>query len=153
MNAFLSKTARDVVELSSRNWWNEVYENTPVIELVKLLSSPNLHRVAVLNEQKKVCNIVSQMDLLVFIYNNRENFPLLREPVSTWNKERTVESIEWNSALAEGKGVHCKTDAKLAFKKIWESEVTGIAVLDDDGKLVGNISASDLKVIFATISV
>jgi CBS domain-containing protein len=33
-----------------------------------------------------------------------------------------------------------------AFKLIWDNEVSGVGVVDDNGKLVANISASDLKV-------
>jgi len=32
-----------------------------------------------------------------------------------------------------------------AFRKIWELQVTGLAVVDDQGHLVANISASDIK--------
>jgi len=32
-----------------------------------------------------------------------------------------------------------------AFKLIWESRVSGIAVVNSSGKLVGNVSTSDLK--------
>jgi len=32
-----------------------------------------------------------------------------------------------------------------AFRLIWEKSVTGIAVVDDTGKLVATVSASDLK--------
>ena len=35
-----------------------------------------------------------------------------------------------------------------AFKIICDNQVSGIAIVDSNGKLVGNISASDLRVIF-----
>jgi len=31
-----------------------------------------------------------------------------------------------------------------AFKRIWEKQISGLAVVNDEGKLVANISASDL---------
>jgi len=134
LNSFLSKTAKDVVELSSRNWWNELSDDAALPQLIGVLSNQNAHRVAVLNDKKKVYNIISQMDVLLFIFQNQANFTdLMEEPISQWLKAKKVETVCWEQTMAE------------AFKTIWESEVTGVGVVDDDGKLVGNISASDLK--------
>jgi len=134
LNSFLSKTAKDVVELSSRNWWNELQETASLPQLISVLSNQNAHRVAVLNEKKKVYNIISQMDVLSFLFQHQSTFPQMMEaPISQWISDKKVETVSGDQTLAE------------AFKTIWESEVTGVGVVDDDGKLIGNISASDLK--------
>lgn len=40
-----------------------------------------------------------------------------------------------------------------AFKLLHESNVTAVAVIDDEGKLMGNISASDLRVVSLTSNI
>ena len=103
VNTFLSKTAKDVVELSSRNWWQEISETTTIKELVHLLSHFNVHRISILNGQNKVTNIISQMDLLVFLYNNHNHFPhIMNETVKNIFSEKKIESIKWNQTMTEG---------------------------------------------------
>jgi len=58
----------------------------------------------------------------------------MNERVESWMQNlRTVETINVNDILVE------------AFKKIWDNKVSGLACVDEDGKLKGNVSASDLR--------
>lgn len=56
-----------------------------------------------------------------------------------------VSDTEWANRVVHS--INMKESVLDAFKAIWDTEVTGLAVLNDNGQLVGNISASDLKVL------
>jgi CBS domain-containing protein len=71
-----------------------------------------------------------------FLFENRSNLePLMSRRLDELWKfgEKRVESIHWDKFVID------------ALVKLEESGVSGIAVTDDEGKIVGNISASDLK--------
>ena len=61
---------------------------------------------------------------------------LLAENMDSWipTHHKNVYTINMNDSVYS------------AFYRIWEREVSGLAVVDDHGRLVANISASDIKV-------
>merc|ERR1712232_1054134 len=100
----------------------------------------NIHRVAVLDGGGEVDGMVSQSDVIGFVSNGlAAMFPDLsvagieQERVGNWDKVFSVTS---------------KDPAMAAFELIHDLKVHGVAVVDaENGKLIGNISASDLRVI------
>jgi CBS domain-containing protein len=132
MEEFAEKKVKDLLNISGRNNWCSVDYKAPLVTLTSFLSKPNFHRIVVLNEVKDVVGIISQSKLVEVLYNKRES---LSDKLKITAKELArspVESIDMNKFVID------------AFRKIWDQQVTGIAVVDEQGKLVGNISASDL---------
>jgi CBS domain-containing protein len=134
MEEFAEKKVKDVLNISLRDQPRAIQYNAPLTELMTMLSQKNVHRVAVTNEVKDVVGMMTQSRLVEYLYNNKDK---LKEKMTVTNAStiahKPVETINMNEFVIE------------AFKKIWEKEVSGIAVVDNDGKLVGNISASDLN--------
>jgi len=132
---FLNKKAIDVVEMSARNIWQEISERALLLDMLALLSHPNIHRLAVIDDNKKVIALITQTDVVQFLFQNRTRLgDIISSPIKSWSQVKHVESIEVNDTLAD------------SFRIMWEHEISGVAVVDKDGSLVGNISASDIKI-------
>jgi len=75
--------------------------------------------------------MITQSKMIEFLYKRRSNWTdIMHQRVQ--NLQKSVESINMKEFVIE------------AFKRIWEKQISGLAVVNDEGILVGNISASDL---------
>jgi len=92
------------------------------------------------NDNHEITGLISQSAVVRFFWSRRSQFDdkfknFLQEKVEDWTHihQQKLYSINLNEHVYE------------AFKKIWDLKVSGLAVVDDSGKLVANISASDIK--------
>lgn len=94
----------------------------------------NKHRVCV-KDGDEVVAVLSQFGVLKFLHGVLPNYPhMASKKLSEWHSlsDNVLFVLESDSAID-------------AFNLLIEKKVTGLAVVNDDGKLVGSISASDLK--------
>lgn len=124
-----------------RNIWKEIRASAPLYDLVQLMGSEqNHHRVAVLAaDSEEVVGVISQSRLIEF-FNTEINTPAL--------KDLNIVSSEWYKNLSANrdlKTVNSKLDAYSAFRTLHSDQISGLPVINDDGELVGTISASDIK--------
>jgi len=129
MEEFAQKPIKDIMEISGRNRWVNITctdsLNNLIIELAKQ------HRVVVINESKQIVGLLTQTKLIEFLFKRRKDWPeVMQQRVQ--NLQKPVESINMKEFVIS------------AFKKMWEKEVSGLAIVDNNGTLVGNISASDI---------
>jgi len=129
MEEFAQKTVKHLPDISGRNHYVSISNTASLNELLTALSKA--HRVAVINDSKDIIGLITQSKMIEFLYNRRSQWTdILHQRVH--NLQKPVESINMKEFVIEG------------FKRIWEKQVSGIAVINDDGKLVSNLSASDL---------
>jgi CBS domain-containing protein len=129
MEEFANKPVKDLLDISGRNQWIFVSYKDPLSKLLHLLSTK--HRVAVIDESNAFVGLITQSKFVEFISKNPGMFKQeFNKKVQ--NLQKPVESINMKEFVIE------------AFKRIWDKQVTGLAVVNDDGTLVANISASDL---------
>jgi len=129
MDEFAKNPIKDIMDISGRNAWIYISYNSSLNELMRLLSK--VHRVAVIDEAGDVIGLITQSRMVEFLYKRRNDWTdVMKEKVH--KLEKNVETINMKEFVIE------------AFKRIWDKEVTGLAVVNNDGKLVANISASDL---------
>jgi len=145
MEEFTRKPVKDLMFISGRGQWKSIIESASLLELSRLLSERDLHRVSVLEESNseknysksegKVIGIVSQWMLVEFLFKNRAYLPesILKEKIESMARLNEVENINYCEFMIRG------------FQKIWDREVSAIAVVDEQERLVGCLSASDLK--------
>jgi len=140
MESFAKTKVKHLLDLSGRNPWVTIHERKPFAQLVLMLSDKHTHRVAVINDRHEVCGLVSQSAVVRFFYAQRDKFDdrfknVLHEKVEEWTHvhQQRLYSISMNEHVYD------------AFRKIWELKVSGLAVVNDHGQLVANISASDIK--------
>jgi len=130
---FQYHSASYVRNLSLEDEWVVVNWNLSVSDAV-----PNLighkHRVAVVDPDGKIVNVLSQLDIVVFLANCRDVIALLQVPIQNHP-----------SLIGEDVVSHSKDHSMLsALLSCYNNGVNGLAVLDEHGKIVGNLSASDL---------
>jgi len=137
MQEFLDTPVKELFDLSGRNEWHSLPEGSSNLRLIQTLAQPNVHRVAITdNNNKELLAVVSRTNIVEVLYNNRKSIQKkLEEKVSDFylNNCHHVEALHENDTLIEG------------FRTLWEKRVCGIAVLDNSGTLVGCLSSSDLK--------
>jgi CBS domain-containing protein len=136
MDEFTSKRVGDLIGISGRNEWKPISYNAPLTQVLQILSDPNIHRVPVVNERNDVVGIITQSLIVNFINSNRGRLgkSFLNEKVGDCFLRTKVHTVNSEEFLIE------------AFRKIFENNITAVAVVDREGKFIGAISPSDLKV-------
>jgi CBS domain-containing protein len=137
-----------IVNISGRNRWRPIDRRAPLRILFDTLSLPDVHRVPVVDNkegkpEQKVLGLVTQSQVLGWLWEQREKegFPqdIRRLKLKNWKSPVICGTdmlwlVEKETALAE------------AFHTIKRQRVTGVGVVNEAGELMGNVSASDIKV-------
>jgi len=131
---FASRNAGDILNFSGRNPWNDLSYKAPFNEVLDLLSK-TAHRVAITNEQIDIVGLITQSRVIRFFKDHKDIFSerLSRKVGELWGDKRVVYSVGLNNFVID------------ALKKMREHKVSGLAIIDENGKLIGNISAGDLR--------
>lgn len=122
--------------LSRKHQFHPVSANETLLPVVQTLAK-GLHRVPVVDEQGRVKHIISQSSIIQFVAKHAKAIkPLLTATIeSTKIGTRPVITVPDSSTAAE------------VFKTIATKNLSGIGVVDPHGKLVGNTSGSDMKMV------
>jgi len=91
------------------------------------------HRMAIFNPRGHIIHIISQSDVVGF---------LAQHSLGALGKKTVAELGLVTGAVV---CVPHTTIAADAFSALYEKKVSGVAIVDDQGVLVGNVSASDLR--------
>jgi len=114
-----------------------------VYDVVKVFIDPRrrnrLHRVAVVNydepQHPSIVNVLSQSDLIALAVANLHLFPdsLISQPLSSLG-------------VIHGT-LMCRIDSPFVdtLEVLYRNRVSGVALVDQDGHISGNLSASDLR--------
>ncbi len=128
-----------LLNASGRDEFHSVSPNSHLYQLIQILSKAGVHRVLVeqLHNRCLYTGLLTQSDLAQWLYDNRDKAgPLMHTPVrELWP------ASEGNSIVC----VNYKQSLYEAFSKMVEQEVSAVAVVDNKGSLVANLSASDIK--------
>jgi len=134
---FANEPCGSIVDLSKRNPYLPVDQRAPVTQAIEMMIKWRVHRVPVVDASGELLTIVTQSHVTRLIYKWIARFEQLADS--------SVEQLK----LGYGDVITVRQDeeAIAAFRSIHEHGVSAVGVVDGDGKLVGNVSASDLKVI------
>eukprot|EP01126_Amoeba_proteus_P056286 TRINITY_DN7058_c0_g1_i5.p1 TRINITY_DN7058_c0_g1~~TRINITY_DN7058_c0_g1_i5.p1 ORF type:complete len:336 (-),score=57.57 TRINITY_DN7058_c0_g1_i5:192-1199(-) len=130
----------DILNYSQVNLPVFVEEDSSLKELIRVFMDPHnyyrLHRVAVTNATGDFLNVVSQSDIISFVYRNLDHFP-------AWKKDLKLGSM---SGLIRSP-VMVRVDSPFydTLETLCKNKISGLALVDEEFKLCGNISASDLR--------
>jgi len=94
------------------------------------------HRILISNDQGKLTNVITQSRVVNYL------LPSLESP-SKANKSLKELKIGFKDVVSINK----KAMAFHAFKLMKEKKVSAVAVVDDHGRIVGNISVNDIKLL------
>jgi len=137
---FQKKTVGEVMQypLSRRNPFHPVAKGYSLWTAIEVLArEPGCHRIPVIDQNRNLVNMITQTQIIDWLVRNMDKMgPLKDKPLSTIpSSHSTVVRVHQDEIALE------------AFKEMRYKNISGVAVVDDDGKLVGAISQTDLKLI------
>jgi len=133
---FSLKSVANLVDFSGRNPFLGTLEETPIISILPIFAK-GIHRMAVTNQQDDIIGVLSQSDIIQFLAKNTSGLGS--------KANSTLEEL--GCAYKDVVKVKSDTITFEAFKLIQTSKVSGVAVVDSDDVIIGNLSASDLKIL------
>jgi CBS-domain-containing membrane protein len=119
--------------LSTKSPFFSVYRSETIEELLMLFGR-GIHRVAVTDEADNILHIVTQSTVVGYIAEHNQHLGKL--------VDLTMQELGF---LKKVFTVNRKQTTIEALKVITDNKISAVAIVDDEGKLVGNLSASDLK--------
>jgi len=131
---YLSRQVKTLGDISLRNLLTCVPANKKLRRSIRYLSRKDIHRIY-LKEEEILLGVLTQSMIVKFLHEYRSKFAdIMNKKVRELWPERTETVV-----------IHQSKPVIDAFKVISKAKVSGVAVVNDSGELVGNISASDLK--------
>jgi len=122
-----------IIDFSKRDDFITIKETETALKAVELLTQKDHHRIAIINDADELVGIVTQSGLSEYI---SEEFAEVIDKDDTKLKDMELPK--------EVHSVNEKISALDAFKTIKDKRVSGLAVVNDSGKLIEAISVSDL---------
>ena len=132
---FAGETCGKVANKSGRNSFCPVQSDAPIRAVIDNLINENVHRVPIVNPDGTLVTVVTQSQLIKWL-------AVHLDPIQVFSDE-SIESL----GLAKSAVITISSAEPTlnAFKLINDHRVSGVGVVDASGKLVGNISVSDMR--------
>jgi len=132
-------TVKDLMNKSGRNPLKLLRENESITTAIQMFTKqPHpFHHIPIVNKQNQVVKIITQYDIIQYLFNNMNRFDssVLRS---------TIKQLKHgNQSPVEYVTIH--DTALKAFLRMHEKGVSALAVVNDNGILVGNISSTDIQ--------
>jgi len=113
-----------------------VPKEVDLYHVIQLMIQHKVHRVLVYDETGHLINIITQSRVIKLLSGIIDSSPVAKKTIQ-----------ELNLGTKPVITIHEKETTIQGFKLIKEKKVSAVGVIDDHGKLVGVLSASDLKLI------
>lgn len=137
---FMEKTVTEVMKfpLSRKNPFHPITLGYSLYYAIETLArEKSLRRVPIIDHERNLKSVLSQSQVIEFISEHMDMLGSIKDkPIS-----------EMKSVLKEVYSVNEDSRAIDAFKLMQQKNIGGVAVIDDEGKVVGALSERDLKTI------
>jgi len=137
LKSFKYAKCGNVADLSGRDPYLPVEAMAPLLTAITKMVKWRVHRIPVIDSEGELQTVITQSHIVKFLYQNMYMFGTL--PIQTVGDLKMFHAPVITIST-EKKGFE-------AFKTMHDHRVSAVAVVDNDGKLIGNISVSDLKTI------
>eukprot|EP01121_Diplochlamys_sp_Union-15-3_P006622 TRINITY_DN1711_c0_g1_i1.p1 TRINITY_DN1711_c0_g1~~TRINITY_DN1711_c0_g1_i1.p1 ORF type:complete len:335 (-),score=56.20 TRINITY_DN1711_c0_g1_i1:11-988(-) len=130
-----------LIDSSGCNRWCPVQSNATLAQVISEIFAQGIHRAPVVDENNVVHGLISQSDVIGLIFLNfvdREDSFLGELGL------KTVQELKLGSRETPVSMV-VTAQAIQAFWLLYYNKVSAIAITDKEGKLVANLSASDIE--------
>lgn len=136
-------TVHELMTTSRRMSAKVITNRMNMRDVVKCLLDFDVRRILVLNEHKRLQNIITQSSVVNFIYFKQHIFgDFLDEKLSKFKSSgNPVISVYDDDVTIE------------AFKLMRDLRISAVGVLDNNDKLIGTISVKDLRVIVPGLTI
>eukprot|EP01120_Amphizonella_sp_Union-15-10_P015978 TRINITY_DN8312_c0_g1_i1.p1 TRINITY_DN8312_c0_g1~~TRINITY_DN8312_c0_g1_i1.p1 ORF type:complete len:298 (-),score=52.88 TRINITY_DN8312_c0_g1_i1:87-980(-) len=137
VDAFANERCGSIVIPSFDNQYFSITENDTLRKAIhSMVNLLNVRRMPVLGSGDALVGVLSQSQVINFISKYAHLLPFANKTVGDLGVgSRQVPTLSSSQSVRE------------AFWKIKHDNASGVAIVNSDGKLIGNISASDIKVI------
>mmetsp|Transcript_28303 Transcript_28303/g.39972 ORF Transcript_28303/g.39972 Transcript_28303/m.39972 type:complete len:303 (+) Transcript_28303:19-927(+) len=134
-------TAKQLTDFSGTNPFIPIEDDTSLLEALKDFNTQKIHRMPVIekNTAANVVGVLSQSTIIDWLYSHLSEFG---------NKlDHTVKDLNLGGLnnLSQVITANSKDSLLSAFFTLEKAKITGLPVVDSQGKLVGNISLKDIK--------
>jgi len=116
-----------------------IAENSTLRQVLEILSHGS-HRVMVGDGTPERTKVLSQVDVVLFLLDKYDSLPTACKQAIP-----QLGLIHDNRMVNKVVAMSHRNSAVEGFRKIFRQGVSGLAILDDDDKLVGTLSASDVR--------
>jgi len=132
------KIVNDLMNYSKTNEFFPLHHNTTFREVLDVLSTRGVHNVVTLSRHHNhLGRFITQSQIIQLIADNTEQFGEILE-------ERVEKSgIGTNHVIT----LNQDDTTYSAFRTIIEKRISGVAITDQTGKLVGNLSIKDIRLV------
>jgi len=137
-NQFFHTPIGDVVNFSHLNKPVLIDEDKSIADAINLFKSPStyfrLHRIGVVSAKGYLVNVISQSDIVRFAAQNLSHLENANEKLSTFSGLiRSPIMLQIDCPFSE------------ALETLYKNKISGLALVDQEFRLSGNLSASDLR--------
>jgi CBS domain-containing protein len=145
-----------VIDLSGRNAWLPLDRSAPLRDLFDALSKHDIHRVPIVDSrerepEKKVLAIITQAEIIRWLWVSRSSPGFPTEALSMTIKDMSSGAMHKFAARRELVLIEDNHSVVAALRRLVEKKVNGLGVVSaSTGELVGNVSATDVRVAAAT---
>jgi len=132
---FSNKRVKDIM-VSERLLFHPIRRGYSLYSAVEALAKePHLHRVPIVDDDNRLINVITQSQIIDLVANN----------INLLGSKKNKKLSEIPQLFHDVIKIRDTDVALEAFKLIHNSRVTGVAIVDMNNKLVGNISTKDLR--------
>eukprot|EP01116_Phalansterium_solitarium_P008443 TRINITY_DN22357_c0_g1_i1.p2 TRINITY_DN22357_c0_g1~~TRINITY_DN22357_c0_g1_i1.p2 ORF type:complete len:351 (-),score=152.56 TRINITY_DN22357_c0_g1_i1:65-1117(-) len=137
---FQKRTVREIMAypLSFRSPFHPVLRGFSLLSALELMARlPNVHRIPVIDEQRRLYCVLTQSRVAQLLWRNVDKLgDVASKPIG-----------DFRNAVKEVVRAQQTELALEAFRRMVTAHVTGVAVVNADGRLVEVLSTKDLKII------
>jgi len=121
--------------LTKKNPYHPILRGFSLFAAWELLALAGVHRVPVVDSDDQIVDIITQSMLIDFLWQNLEAIgTAAKSPVS-----------DITSTFQQVVTISSQSKAIIGFQTMLQHVVSGLAVVDESGRLVDNLSLRDLK--------
>lgn len=133
---FVTQEVKTIADLSDRNPFLPVRDTDTLLSVLNFVGEKGLHRVPVLNAEGEVVNFLTQSALVDYLGKNISKLGTV---------DKTVGELLLGCKPVVK--VNINSNAIDAFKLMVQHKVSAVAVVDDENRLISNVSARDIRTI------
>lgn len=126
-----------LIGLSERTSWSPISVETPAQTIIKLLAERNVHRLPVVTEEgDRFLGVITQIDLVRWLHAHRDELPESLKRLKV--RDSRLGGVEMVTVASNATVIE-------ALILMDEKKVSALPIVDLDGHLRGNISATDIS--------